>query len=88
MPGKIPVFMELKFSVCGGKQMRNKCINIQISAQVSDIKRNKAGYLNQVQVMRGAMLARMVRGGFSKEIEFEQRNKGSEAVSHMGYSVV
>lgn len=37
--------------------------------------------------MRGAMLARMVRGGFSKEIEFEQRNKGSEPVSHVGYSV-
>lgn len=33
--------------------------------------------------MRGVILARMVREVFSKEIEFEQRNKGIEAVSYV-----
>ena len=33
--------------------------------------------------MSGVILARMVREVFSKEIEFEQRNKGIEAVGYV-----
>lgn len=47
---------------------------------MSDVKREKTGYSNQV---RGAIFAQVVREHFPKERAFKWRLKGSEAGSHV-----
>lgn len=50
-------------------------------AKVSDIKRDKMGYSNQV---RGAIFAQVLREGLPKEKAFKWRPEGNEAGSHVG----